>query len=64
MQKARIPITNFQYGEISPSLVARTDSPIYNSSAQVKAKLNGAGLKTYSSGNGTTFSIVEGETKS
>ena len=34
MQKARIPITNFQYGEISPSLVARTDSPIYNSSAQ------------------------------
>jgi len=34
MQKARIPITNFQYGEISPSLVSRTDSPIYNSSAQ------------------------------
>ena len=24
--KARIPITNFQYGEISPSLVSRTDS--------------------------------------
>jgi len=34
MQKARIPLTNFQYGEISPSLVSRTDSPIYNSSAQ------------------------------
>jgi hypothetical protein len=34
MQKARIPITNFQYGEISPSLVSRTDSAIYNSSAQ------------------------------
>lgn len=34
MQKARVPITNFQYGEISPSLVSRTDSPIYNSSAQ------------------------------
>lgn len=34
MQKARVPLTNFQYGEISPSLVARTDSAIYNSSAQ------------------------------
>ena len=34
MQKARIPITNFQYGEISPSLISRTDSAIYNSSAQ------------------------------
>ena len=34
MQKARVPITNFQYGEISPSLVSRTDSAIYNSSAQ------------------------------
>jgi hypothetical protein len=34
MQKARIPLTNFQYGEISPSLSSRTDSAIYNSSAQ------------------------------
>ena len=34
MQRARIPLTNFQYGEISPSLSARTDSAIYNSSAQ------------------------------
>lgn len=34
MQKARVPITNFQYGEISPSLISRTDSAIYNSSAQ------------------------------
>jgi hypothetical protein len=34
MQKARIPLTNFQYGEISPSLVSRTDSAIYNASAQ------------------------------
>ena len=34
MQKARIPLTNFQYGEISPSLTSRTDSAIYNSSAQ------------------------------
>jgi hypothetical protein len=39
MQKARIPITNFQYGEISPSLVSRTDSPIYNSSAQSVKKI-------------------------
>ena len=34
MQRARIPLTNFQYGEISPSLSSRTDSAIYNSSAQ------------------------------
>lgn len=34
MQRARIPLTNFQYGEISPSLTSRTDSAIYNSSAQ------------------------------
>ena len=34
MQKARVPLTNFQYGEISPSLSSRTDSAIYNSSAQ------------------------------
>ena len=34
MQKARVPLTNFQYGEISPSLASRTDSAIYNSSAQ------------------------------
>tara|TARA_R100001460_G_scaffold458_2_gene2142 strand:- start:8309 stop:10588 length:2280 start_codon:yes stop_codon:yes gene_type:complete len=34
MRKARVPITNFQYGEISPSLSSRTDSAIYNSSAQ------------------------------
>ena len=34
MQKARVPLTNFQYGEISPSLSSRTDSSIYNSSAQ------------------------------
>lgn len=34
MQRSRIPLTNFQYGEISPSLTSRTDSAIYNSSAQ------------------------------
>lgn len=34
MQKVKVPIQNFQYGEVSPSLIARTDSEIYNSSAQ------------------------------
>jgi hypothetical protein len=34
MQRIRVPITNFQFGEISPSLTSRTDSPIYKSSAQ------------------------------
>jgi hypothetical protein len=34
MQRARVPLTNFQYGEISPSLSSRTDSAIYNSSGQ------------------------------
>lgn len=34
MQRSRIPLTNFQYGEISSSLSSRTDSQIYNSSAQ------------------------------
>ena len=34
MQKVRIPITNFSFGEVSPSLTSRTDSPIYNQSAQ------------------------------
>ena len=34
MQKAKIPLQNFQFGEVSPSLIARTDSKLYNSSAQ------------------------------
>ena len=34
MRKAKIPLTNFQFGEISPSLIARTDTKIYNNSAQ------------------------------
>ena len=29
MQRSRIPLTNFQYGEISSSLSSRTDSQIY-----------------------------------
>ena len=34
MQKVRVPITNFQFGEVSPSLYSRTDSDIYTASAQ------------------------------
>ena len=34
MQKAKIPIQNFQYGEVSPALVSRTDTEIYSNSAQ------------------------------
>ena len=34
MARVRVPISNFQYGEISPSLVSRTDTPLYNNSAK------------------------------
>lgn len=34
MQKVRVPLTNFQYGEVSPSLYSRTDTAVYNTSAQ------------------------------
>lgn len=34
MRKIRVPINSFQYGEVSRSAMMRTDSPIYNSSAQ------------------------------
>jgi len=34
MQKIRVPINSFQYGEVSRSAIMRTDSPVYNSSAQ------------------------------
>jgi len=34
MQKVRIPLTNFKYGEVSPSLYSRTDTELYNQSAQ------------------------------
>lgn len=34
MQKVRVPITNFQFGEISPSLISRTDVGVYAASAQ------------------------------
>ena len=34
MQRIRVPISSFQYGEISDSLLMRTDSPVYAQSAQ------------------------------
>lgn len=34
MQKVRVPVTNFSYGEVSPSLYSRTDSAVYTASAQ------------------------------
>ena len=34
MPRIRVPITNFQFGEISPSLTSRTDTKIYNASAK------------------------------
>ena len=34
MRKLRVPITNLQFGEISPSLISRTDSQVYANSAQ------------------------------
>ena len=34
MQKVRVPLTNFAFGEVSPSLYSRTDSVVYNQSAQ------------------------------
>lgn len=34
MQKVRVPINSFQFGEVSDSLKMRTDSPVYAQSAQ------------------------------
>lgn len=34
MQKVSVPQNSFQFGEISPSTIMRTDSPVYASSAQ------------------------------
>ena len=33
-QKVRVPVSNFAFGEVSPSLLSRTDTPIYAASAQ------------------------------
>ena len=34
MRKVRVPVNNFQFGEISPSAISRTDSSVYAASAQ------------------------------
>lgn len=34
MARVRIPLNNFSFGEVSPSLVSRTDSPVYSSAAE------------------------------
>ncbi len=34
MQKVRVPISSFQFGEVSDSLSSRIDTPILNSSAE------------------------------
>ena len=34
MRKVRVPVNNFQFGEISPSAISRTDSAVYAASAQ------------------------------
>ena len=34
MRKLRVPITNLQFGEVSPSLISRTDTQVYANSAQ------------------------------
>ena len=37
MATIRVPISNFQFGEVSPSLVTRTDTNVYqNSGKQVE----------------------------
>jgi len=34
MQRVRTPYTNFAFGEVSPNMIMRTDTPIYQSAAQ------------------------------
>ena len=34
MARIRVPISNFQYGEVSPSLISRTDTNVYGNSAK------------------------------
>ena len=34
MAKVRVPLNNFQFGEVSPSLTSRTDTQVYNNSAE------------------------------
>jgi len=62
MQKVRVPINSFQYGEISDSLIMRTDSPVYNQSAQRLENLlvtpEGAVIKRHGLEHQYTYSLT------
>ena len=34
MPRIRVPLNNFAFGEINPSLTSRVDSPVYNQAAE------------------------------
>ena len=34
MARVRVPLNNFSFGEISPSLTSRTDSQVYQNAAE------------------------------
>ena len=34
MPRIRVPLSNFQFGEVSPSLITRTDTNVYVNAAQ------------------------------
>ena len=34
MPTLKVPLNNFQFGEVSPSLSSRTDTPLYNNAAE------------------------------
>ena len=67
MQKVRVPINSFQYGEISDSIIHRVDSPIYQASAQrlenVLVRAEGGVKKRPGLRNIYDFSIVRDATK-
>ena len=63
MRKLRVPLSNFQFGEISPSLILRTDSKVYSNSAQkvenflAKKGILVRGMKVYGLSNHLRVSI-------
>jgi hypothetical protein len=67
MQKVRVPITNFQFGEISDSTIMRTDSPVYQASAQrvenLLVRAEGGVVKRAGLRNIHDFGIVRDTTK-
>jgi hypothetical protein len=67
MQKVRVPITNFQFGEISDSTIMRTDSPIYQASAQrvenLLVRAEGGVVKRAGLRNLYDFNLVRDTTK-